>query len=42
MASDREPIVEEVAVSEIRGDLIRLRRTSNSRPICPVCGDVWN
>lgn len=41
MASSQEPIVEEVVASAITGDVVRLRRTSDGRPICPVCGCVW-
>jgi hypothetical protein len=42
MASDREPIVEEVVADAINGDVVRLRSTSDGRPICPVCGCVWS
>jgi hypothetical protein len=41
MSSSREAVLEEMAASAITGEVVCLRRTSDGRPICPVCGYAW-
>ena len=41
MDEPTENVVAETFAVHATGELVRLRRTSDGRPICPVCGMVW-